>query len=269
VIDRLVRIPGVRRLWLRFPVGTVSLRVAHDIWDRPAYAYGIFSAAKLAVALGLGRISVIEFGVAGGNGLMSMERIAAAVAEHFGIGIDIYGFDTGTGMPPPRDYRDLPHVWGQGFYRMEPDKLRARLKSASLVLGEVAETTPRLLEARNLAPIGFISFDLDYYSSTKEAFGIFAGRDETRLPRVFCYFDDVTMPERACHNDFTGELCAIREFNEEHERKKIAKLPNLRWLRKRPTLWNEHIFVFHDFSHELYTKMITPVGEGSREKPLR
>lgn len=44
------------------------------------------------------------------------------------------------------------------------------------------------------------------------------------LPRVYCYFDDVVWPEFACHNEFTGELHAIHEYNTLTETRKIAQL---------------------------------------------
>jgi hypothetical protein len=60
-------------------------------------------------------------------------------------------------------------------------------------------------------PVGFVAFDLDYYSSTTVAFRVF---EKEHLPRVHCYFDDTIWPESAYHNEYIGELCAIREFNE-------------------------------------------------------
>jgi hypothetical protein len=269
IFRHFTRIPGMRRLWRKIPLGSAALRTEYDIWDRPAYAYGIYSAASLARNLGLKRLSVIEFGVAGGHGLLSMERIAAKMASYLDLKITVFGFDTGTGMPPPQDYRDLPHVWQQGFYEMEPDKLRSRLRDAELILGNVTDTIPTLLAKKNLPPIGFVAFDLDYHSSTKNAFQIFAGAEQTRLPRVYCYFDDVIEPERACHNEYTGELCAIREFNDEHEWQKIAKSANLCWLRWHPAKWNEQMYIFHDFRHLLYTKLITPEGDRYRQFRLK
>jgi len=43
------------------------------------------------------RVSVLEFGVAGGQGLLTLERIAVRVEEMINIGIDVYAFDTGDG----------------------------------------------------------------------------------------------------------------------------------------------------------------------------
>ncbi len=269
MIRYLTRIPGVRRVWSRFPVGSASLRTEYDIWDRPNYAYGIASAAKLARSLGHPAVSAIEFGVAGGNGLVSMERIAAAVGAEYGVTLSVFGFDTGTGMPCPTDYRDLPYVWEAGFYQMEPDRLRSRLRSAELILGDVAETIPRFLGRTELAPIGFIAFDLDYYSSTRQAFRVFDGPSGTRLPRIYCYFDDIIWPEPACHNAWVGELCAIREFNEADDKRKIAKLNGLSWMRRHAARWNEQIYVCHDFHHPVYSRLLTPDGERFRQLPLR
>lgn len=268
MLGHLTRIWGFRRLWRALGVGSVPLRTEFDIWNRPHYAFGVYTAASLARMLGRESVSVIEFGVAGGNGLLALEDLARRVEAHLGVRIAVYGFDGGVGMPRPRDYRDLPHIWGEGFYRMDADRLRARLRSAKLVLGDVSQTVPAWLES--LAdPVGFIAFDLDYYSSTKAAFAVFDGEPETRLPRVFCYFDDIIHSERACANEYVGELCAIREYNQEHELRKIAKFPHLNWIRRHAARWNEQIYVHHDFTHPAYTQLITPEGAAFRQIALQ
>ena len=115
----------------------------------------------------------------------------------------------------------------------------------------------------------FISFDLDYYSSTKQALQIFEGPAACRLPRVLCYFDDTIQPLRAYLNEYIGELLAIQEFNDGHERQKITAVRGLSLLRYHSKIWNEQTFVHHDFDHELYKALITPAGQASRQKPLR
>ena len=62
---------------------------------------------RLMATLGYDRISVIEFGVAGGNGLVALESCARQAAELSGVAIDTYGFDTGTGLPKPTDVQLL------------------------------------------------------------------------------------------------------------------------------------------------------------------
>jgi hypothetical protein len=256
-------IPGVRGLWNRFPVGTVDTRVRYGIFSRPHYAYGIYSAALLARKLNIPGISVIEFGVAGGRGLLALEQIAQTIAGQVDVHIGVAGFDSGVGMPAPVDYRDLPHVWDSGYYSMDEPKLRAKLlQSTELVLGSLKETVPLWLSDHTRLPLGFVAFDLDYYSSTVAAFGIFEDENpRISLPRVYCYFDDTIWPERACHNEYTGELCAIREFNEVHEHKKICPIHRLARMRVHNEIWSDQMYVLHDFMHPLYGTNVTPSGD--------
>jgi len=68
---------------------------------------------------------------------------------------------------------------------MNVDTVRRRLKNAELVLGDVADdAVPAFLSRLKNAAIGFVVFDLDYYSSTCVALRIFGYPDELYLPRV-------------------------------------------------------------------------------------
>jgi hypothetical protein len=263
----LVRVPGVQSIWGRLGLGSVETRMRFDITDRPHYAYGVYSAAVLAKRLGLPAFSVIELGVAGGRGLVALERLAAEIGAAVGVQIAVFGFDSGAGMPPPRDYRDLPHVWAEGFYKMDVDALKQRLSSAELCLGDVEKTAPAFVAAKH-PPIGFVSFDLDYYSSTVAAFGLFEGPAESRLPRVYCYFDDISGPEIAVMNPYVGELLAIDEFNAAHPKKKISPILHLSTEREKPAMWNAKIYALHDFDHPLYTRNVMPQGDEFRQLPL-
>ncbi|HXB67055.1 MAG TPA: hypothetical protein VNY05_02360 [Candidatus Acidoferrales bacterium] len=267
ILARLTQIPGARSLWGRFAFGSVDTRVRYGVFDRPHYAYGVYAAADLAKRLGLDRISVIEMGVAGGKGLLALERIAKSVGNRFAIRIDVTGFDSGQGMPAPNDYRDLPYVWDKGFYKMDVSELKARLSPATeLIIGDVEQTVPSWVPK---ASIGFVAFDLDYYSSTKTALGLFGNHDaNTRLPRCYCYFDDLMWPEYACHNEYVGELCAIKEFNEQHESKKLCPIHMFRHSRVHQAAWNEQMYVLHDFKHPLYCKNVTPSGDRYTQIPL-
>src|SRR4030095_11163560 len=66
---------------------------------RPSYTWGVLHGVHLAKTLGINRWSIIEFGVAGGNGLISLDRIAERIEAILGVGIEVYGFDTGVGLP--------------------------------------------------------------------------------------------------------------------------------------------------------------------------
>lgn len=268
LLRRFARIPSFIRLWKKLPLGSVETRVHYGVFDYPHYAYGTYWAAMLASRLKLRRISVVELGVAGGRGLVALENASIQVEREVGVAIDVVGFDSGEGMPAPVDYRDLPHVWGQGFYEMEPAKLRARLKRAQLVLGNVTTTTRDWLAAPGRAPLGFVAFDLDYYSSTKAAFALLEGAANSRLPRVYCYFDDIAIGALGCMNEYVGELLAIREYNEAHLDRKICRIEGLRVHRPRWEEWQDRMYALHDFAHEQYTTMVTPQTRTHTQLPL-
>lgn len=233
-------------------------KVRWNVIERPHYGHCLLESAVIAKRLGVPRISAIEFGVAGGNGLLSLESHADRVRQETGIEIAVYGFDGGVGMPPPRDYRDLPYLWQEGDFVMEADKLRARLKSAQLVLEPVGESVASFCEKYHPPPIGFIAFDLDYYSSTVEALHILECEHRYLLPRVACYVDDMVGEVDRAYNEFTGELLAIREFNAAHADIKIAPVRGLRhYGGKLPSLWHEQIFVAHLFRHPDYGRPVS------------
>src|SRR5262245_13803623 len=62
---------------------------------KPMYVWGVLQGAALARVLGVRRVSVLEFGVAGGGGLLSLEHTADEVGARIGIEIEVVGFDTG------------------------------------------------------------------------------------------------------------------------------------------------------------------------------
>lgn len=257
LLHHIVRIPGVRGFWRRHLFGPAELRAQFDIWERPHYGYGVWETAQVAKMLGMPRMSVCEFGVAAGRGLMALERIAAEVESSTGVGIDVFGFDSGRGLPPPADYRDVPHYWSTGDYQMDVDGLKSRLQRAHLVLGDVKETVPAWAAAGH-APLAFAAFDLDFYSSTMQAFRIFDGPASSRLPRVMAYFDDMIHPPGALLNEYVGEELAIREFNEKSATMKICKIRGLSYIRASWSNWHDQMYCLHDFAHPLYTANVAP-----------
>lgn len=227
------------------------LKILEQDKRRPDYVWGVVHAAGLAQALGIRHISVIEFGVAGGNGLMALDDIAAKVRNIFHIEIDVYGFDTGVGLPKPTDYRDLPNLFSEGFYPMDPERLQKRLKKAKLILGLVEDTVPQFVNS-GPAPVAFTAFDLDLYSSTKHALALFTADQKLLLPRIHCYFDDIL---GYTYSEFTGELLAISEFNACQKMRKISKFNALRYYVPsacRAAEWVESMYMAHVFDHELY-----------------
>jgi len=221
---------------------------------RPQYVWGVAQGAALARVLGVARISVIEFGVAKGCGLLALEKIAEAVSKLAGIGIDVFGFDTGTGLPPPIDVRDQPNMWYNGQLPMDQQSLSSALTRTKLHLGLVRDTLQAFLRDRP-SPIAFASFDMDLYSSTRDALMIFEADHAYLLPRIFLYFDDIL---GHTYNDFCGERLAIAEFNSSHKRTKLCPIYGLKYFiprRSAADSWPDCMYITHIFDHKLYNSL--------------
>lgn len=225
------------------------------------YEYGFAQAVRLARTLGVDSLAIAELGVAGGSGLAVLERLAAGLD---GVRVTVAGFDTGTGLPEPVGYRDMPYLWRGGHFTMEPG-LRQR---PGLVLGDVGDTAPGWLAAQE-APTGFLAFDLDYYSSTARALtGLLTGPPEKYLPRVWCYFDDTVGGDEEIHSEYTGVLAAIAEFNRAHEDRKLARPNGLRWkLGGTPAAWVEGMYVLHLFTHPRYCDYLHTARDRDQGRP--
>ena len=218
---------------------------------KPMYTWGVIQGAALAKILNLTEISVLEFGVAGGAGLVSLEHVSEIIQSRLGIGIDVYGFDTGIGHPKLLDYRDQPNMLFEGQLPMKQQVLINALNHASLLLGLIQDTLPTFL-SQSPAPVAFISFDLDLYSSTRDAIQLFNAPYEFLLPRIISYFDDIN---GHTYCDFTGERLAISEFNDSNEKRKLSPIYDLKFFVPRPYLngyWWDSFFFVHFFEHPLY-----------------
>lgn len=182
-----------------------------------------------------------------------MEKHAFEIYNSIGVSFEIYGFDTAKGLPKSIDYRDQVYFWSESDFKMDQRKLENNLTSAKLVIGEIKSTINTFIKNTLNFPIGFIAFDLDYYSSTLESFEIFRISDDYLLPRVECYMDDVSSNELCAASSGTGVLRAIDEFNKKtSEVKKLLKKQGVNHSRNIPSSWNEKIYVFHSFDHNKY-----------------
>ncbi|MGH7836337.1 MAG: hypothetical protein ACREQC_00775, partial [Candidatus Binataceae bacterium] len=211
---------GFRRLvrranrYQRLPL---EFRVAIDADERAHYTYCVYHAARLARRLNLTKMAVVEFGVAGGNGLIFLEGLAPEIRDSLGIDLEIYGFDSAQGLPPSIKPEDLPYAAKAGSFKMDLDALRARLALAKLVIGDVKETVPGFFQKFSPAPVGVVLIDLDLYTPTTAALQLLAAHPQNFLPRVFCYFDDITGNEVEMFSECNGELLAISEFNRDQK----------------------------------------------------
>lgn len=246
ILESLLREPPIRqivKLAVRYLRTSEATRDQWNAANRPQYLAGVLYAAREALKQGLERISVIEFGVADGYGLIALQEHARRVSGELGVSIEVIGFDSGLGLPRgTADHRDHCDVWMSGDYQMDVESLIARLDPRTrLVLGEIADTVS-IVEVRS--PIGFIGIDLDFYSSTVSALRILLRRDVPRLLRVPLYFDDVS----AHYNHAgAGELLAIREFNEASRSIRIDRWRGIRTGRAFPEAeWLDRMYMAHD-----------------------
>lgn len=229
--------------------GGFRRKVEFDLVTRQQHAFGLLRAADLATRLGLKALTALEFGVANGAGLFNMCDIGRSVTRVTGIAFRVVGFDSGIGMPPPRDWRDHPELYTTGDYPMDVERLRRALPdNAEIVLGQLGETVPAFLRRLSAeAPIGFVSIDVDYYSSTSEALRVFVGPADRYLPLTPVYLDDV---DYESHSEWAGELRAVADFNAEHEFRKVTPLNFLRHRRLfKNAKWIDHMYALHVFDH--------------------
>lgn len=158
--------------------------------------------------------SVIEFGVAQGNGFQVMLHCRDVCLRKFRLSNRLLalGFDSFEGMPAPREGDDAL-IWRAGDLpgdmKILQQYLASRFTDFRLVKGCFNESL--LLERGFLRehPPVFVSIDCDYYSSTMDVL-------DCLLPDIapngcLFYFDDVGVN---FYSDRTGELKAIREVNE-------------------------------------------------------
>jgi hypothetical protein len=235
--------------------GDFRVRERYGLISRANYLYGMLRAADIAKYFGQKRVTVIEFGVASGAGLLNMVDLAGAIKAETGVDHRIVGFDTGRGLPSVHGYKDHPELWSAGDFAMEDrDALLRKLDGrAEIIWGDIADTIGPFIDAVDVsAPVGFISVDVDIYSAAKSALRCLTSRPEKYNPAVSMYFDDVSF---FFANEWAGELAAIAEFNDEHDLRKIGRDRSLPGHRpQKAEAWYSTMYVCHILDHEARQK---------------
>jgi hypothetical protein len=226
--------------------GSYRLKIEFDLILRQQHAFGIVFATEKAIRDGYKKLTIIEFGVANGAGLVNICKICKKLSKIYGVEYQIYGFDTGAGMPEPIDFRDHPELYKSGDFTMDSNRLNKILPAnCKLVIGDVGTTVKTFASSENLreSPIGFVSIDLDYYSSTREAIQVLLSDPEKYLDLFPIYFDDV---DEYYHNPYCGELLAIKEFNDANLYRKIVHHDYLIFKRLfKNAYWINQMFFMH------------------------
>jgi hypothetical protein len=186
-----------------------ALSLAHGVWQ--------------AIHCGYDRLAAIELGVFFGEGLLNLCKAAQFFRDEFGFDIQVYGFDSGRGLPAMTgDHRDHPELFHLGEFPMPDEQaLRASLPEwCELIIGDVGEAISAFHQSLQDRRLAFAAFDLDLYSSTVRALPMLAGSPELYLPAVPLYFDDTANGISQC--DWAGERLAVLEFNQAHAMRKIS-----------------------------------------------
>lgn len=238
----------VCRAACRVGLGSWEQRARFDALPYSQYAAGLQVACLYAELFDEKEIAAVEFGVAGGNGLVALSQHAREIQRLTSIAVRVVGFDTGIGLPAVEDWRDAPWVYKPGDYPCDPASLQARLGGrATLVVGDIRHTFPRWIRS-GVPPVGFISIDVDYYSSTAAILDALAAcTPETLLPIASVYLDDILcfgVPR--C----VGELAAIEEFNRNNATRQFDRADWFGEFRAyREALWLKRLFDLYCFDH--------------------
>jgi hypothetical protein len=246
-IRRVINLILLIGLWYRINSNKVLLTKYGEMWTkvcealwrgrilrlRPAYLLGSVLAVWQAKKIGADKVVLVEFGVASGTGLINLIRIGELLSSLFGVKISVYGFDNCAGLPPPKNALDHPEIWSQGQFDMASSKNTlesyVNAHACHLIEGDITEDLIlRSLEADlSNGVLGFVSIDVDYYSSTKPIMQAFSVLHPSKLlPAVSIYFDDVA--DNFSYNHRCGEELAIEEFNETNSSRVIElKIPSL------------------------------------------
>jgi hypothetical protein len=257
----------VARVFIKI-FGSTLQKERFGVLHRNYYAYGMVRAAKIAKNLGKDKVTVCEFGVAEGRGLLNMIHLAKQIGPAVGIKFRIVGFDSGQGLPALQGYKDHPELWVPGDFTMNKEALLSQIgNSAEIFFGDIADTVDKFLETVDAScPIGFCSIDVDFYASSKSALRCLTGKPECYAPAVSLYFDDVAI--FTC-NKWCGELASIEEFNSDNALRKIDVDRSLSGSRPVQTVyWYQRMYVGHVLDHPLRQTQQTrkAVGMGSIEQ---
>lgn len=231
----------------------IGQAILHDRLERPSYAFCLWLATIQADRLGIPKLQIFEFGVAHGAGLTAICRLCEKITASTDVQFDIYGFDSDVGMPRLADYRDHPEIWRQGQFQSDHDAIRAQLPAnAKLISGNIADTLPVFMAETfdPSVPVGFVSIDVDLYSSTQQCIPILRHPDpKTYLPTTIVWMDDIN--DQLTVNNWTGEELAIVEFNETHSDRKLQELR----IRQNhpPRGWHDHVYGLHVLNHPART----------------
>ena len=220
----------------------LASEIRHNFFvhTHPKYGLQLIYALWQAKLCGYQKVTAVEFGVASGRGLSALENYAQDFSSKFDIEVIVQGFDTGRGLPSPQDYRDHPEIWTGGDYS-------ARY-TGPVIYGDIKNTLPQYIENWGDSVLGFVSLDLDLYSSTINAMPIFEMSPDQYLPSVMVHLDDTNT--QLTMNPWCGAELAVNEFNNTHTMRKFEQ---------KHHCWNiDNFYVMHVLDHDMRSGVVKP-----------
>ena len=162
-----LRVELIRYLSRKFNLFDFLTQLDIESLEKPYLAYCMLNAAIQAKGLGIMKISAIEFGVCSGASLTYIEKYSKEIEKLTGVSFNTYGFDMMSGLPKTSiDYKNQLYFWPQGAFKTDLEKLRNNIKTSTLIIGDIKDKVKTFFDDYEPPVIGFISFDLDYYTST-------------------------------------------------------------------------------------------------------
>ncbi len=241
--------------------GSLRQRERFHVLNRANYAYGLLRAADLARFSGKREVTVCEFGVATGGGLLNMASLSRLIGAETGVRFRVVGFDLGHGLPPPQGPKDHPEMWSAGDFAMvNREDLQRRLAGqAELVIGDIKDTVGPFVETLTTeSPLGFISIDVDIYTAARDALTCLLAPADRCAPAIPVYLDDVGT---IFSNRWCGELAAVDEFNQTHALRKVDRDRSLPGARPVQTAdWYGRMYVCHVLDHPLRSSPVQRRG---------
>jgi hypothetical protein len=218
------------------------LRLNAGATHRPHYGWCVYHAATQAKAVAPKAVTVIELGVAGGNGLHCLCDNSRQIARKVAIEIRVVGFDSGSGLPASTGRRDILYAWPAGSFQIDRAALERRMgNQTQFVFGNILETVGAW-QPNPQTPLAAVLFDLDYFTSTVNALPVLTKANA--LPRVWCYFDDICSGPEEAATEGVGEREAIRIFNLSPEREALNDRVSKAYSFKghMPEPWHQQIY---------------------------
>jgi hypothetical protein len=229
--------------------GGYRVKFDFDLAHRRQYAWPTLFAADQARNLGIKAVSVVEFGVAAGAGLLNMCALEERTTKATGVAFRVYGFDSGVGMPSAIDYRDQPDRYQRGDFPMgDPDVLRGALPSfAEPVIGDIKTTLGDFLGRDLSAAPSSSRWTSITIRQPNLLCGSLADRPRPTYPRSRSI---LTTSIRTIRAHGTASNWRLRSSTQSTPNARLRHSPFLRtWRLFKNAAWIEHMFATQIFDH--------------------